>query len=184
MRRILLIAVLALFGTAISGLFQSTTQVFPRVNSSRRVEVNAKTVTPLAPGQNYVVDLTQRGVKYEFNHQAGKIDLRRVRVRTVGGEVAIDSFLKTLISTDMLATFRYTSQSFSLGILPPDNPRTVDEHNFSAGYRWNFVPPIKMFADVREKLTARLCLIACAATGRVPKKTDSPNVLVSWTESN
>jgi hypothetical protein len=135
MRRILLIVVLALCGTAMSGLSQSTTQIFPRMNSSRRVEVNAKTITPLAPGKNYVVDLTQRGVKYEFNHQAGKIDLRRVRVRTASGEVAIDSFLKTLIPTDMLPRFRYTSQSFSLGTLPPiiRNPSTNTTSTLDSG---------------------------------------------------
>ena len=42
--------------------------------------------------EQYVVDLTQRGVKYEFDPKAGQIDFSRVMVRTANGEFAIGPF--------------------------------------------------------------------------------------------
>lgn len=84
----------------------------------RRIQVNARTITALAPGKKYVVDLNQRGVRYVFDHKAGQIDFSRVTVRTTRGEVAISSFLETRFIKDRFAGFKYTSQAFSLGTVP------------------------------------------------------------------
>jgi hypothetical protein len=89
--------------------------------------VNTGTITALAPGKNYIVDLTQRGVVYEFSHQAGPIDFSRVKVRTAQGEVAISSFLENTFLKGKLAGFKYKSQAFSLATRQPGtvkNPPT------------------------------------------------------------
>jgi hypothetical protein len=71
------------------------------------------------PGTVFIVDLTQRGVIYEFDPQAGQIDFNRIKVRTSRGEVAIGSFLETTFLKDKLAGFKYMSQPFSLATRPP-----------------------------------------------------------------
>jgi hypothetical protein len=83
----------------------------------RRIAVDRQTIAVLPRDKKYVIDLTQRGVVYRF--QAGsRIDFSRVTVRTARGEVAIGAFLKKMIPPSKLATFKYTSQSFSLGTRP------------------------------------------------------------------
>jgi hypothetical protein len=117
MKRILIIAMLVAFAQMASG-FSPMPQTSPVPASLRRIEVNAKTITALAPGKNYIVDLTQRGVIYEFSSQADQIDFSRVRVRTTQGEVSIGSFMETTLLKDKLPGFNYKSQAFSLGTLP------------------------------------------------------------------
>jgi hypothetical protein len=117
MKRFVIIATLIALAQMASG-FSPMPQTFPGENTLRRIDVNAKTITALAPGKNYIVDLTQRGVIYEFSPQAGQIDFSRVRVRTAQGEVAIGSFLETTYLKDKLAGFKYASQAFSLETLP------------------------------------------------------------------
>jgi hypothetical protein len=89
----------------------------------RRVQVNAQTIKSLPGGKSYVVDLTQRGVKHEFDPQAGQIDFKRVVVRTTQGEVAIGSFLEKTFLKGELASFKYTSQSFAIIAMPAGTPR-------------------------------------------------------------
>src|SRR5262252_2202398 len=113
MKRIVIIATLVAFAQMAAG-FSPMPQTFPEGTTLRRIDVNTKTITALAPGKNYIVDLTQRGVIYEFSPQAGQIDFNRVRVRTALGESAIGSFLETTFLKDKLAGFKYASQAFSL----------------------------------------------------------------------
>jgi hypothetical protein len=131
MKRIGIIATLVALAQMASG-FSPTPQTSPGPNTLRRIDINTKTITALAPGKNYIVDLTQRGVIYEFSPQVGQIDFSRVRVRTAQGEVAIGSFLETTYLKDKLAGFKYKSQAFSLATRPPgtlQNP-PADTSNF------------------------------------------------------
>lgn len=91
----------------------------------RRIQVSAQTIRALTRTSKYVVDLTQRGVKYEFETSAGQIDFSRVLVRTGQGEVAISAFLEKIAPKDKLATFKYASRSFSLGTRPPGTPHVL-----------------------------------------------------------
>jgi hypothetical protein len=116
MRRIHFVpAIMLVLSALIFGYSQSPPN---RQSALRRIPVNARTINTLPSGKNYVVDLTQRGVKYEFDTQAGQIDLRRVTVRTARGEVAIGAFLQAGLLRERLAGFRYTSRSFSLATGP------------------------------------------------------------------
>ena len=118
MKRIVIVATLIAFAQMASG-FSPMPQTFPGGTTLRRIQVNAQTITALAPGKNYVVDLTQRGVVYEFSPQAGQIDFSRVRVRTAQGEVAIDTFIEKTLPKDKLAEFKYKSQAFGIATRPP-----------------------------------------------------------------
>lgn len=98
---------------------QSTSSVTVRQTARatiplRSIQVNARTIAALPSGKKYVVDLTQRGVVYEFNSQTSQIDFSRVVVRTAKGEVAIESFLKSTFLKVKLVGFTFGSQSFSL----------------------------------------------------------------------
>jgi hypothetical protein len=117
MRRFTGIAALTLFALAISGLSQSP-QTSPRENSLRRFQVSARTVLALASGKKYVVDLTQRGVKYEFDSKSGQIDFSRIVIRTARGDVTMASFLDSMIPKDSLTWFKYSSHSFSVQTVP------------------------------------------------------------------
>ncbi len=121
MKRIMILATLVVFAQITAGFSMPAPQTFPRAtkHTLRRIDVNAKTITALPSGKYYIVDLTQRGVVYEFSHQTGQIDLRRVRVRTAKGEVAIGSFLKTTFLKGNLSGFKYKSQAFSLATTQP-----------------------------------------------------------------
>jgi hypothetical protein len=133
MKRIVIIATLVVFAQIAAGFALPAPQTFPRAIALRRIDVNAKTITALAPGKNYIVDLTQGGVVYEFSHQAGAIDLSRVKVRTAKGEISIGSYLETTFLKDKLAGFKYKSQAFSLATRQPGtvkNP-TTGISNFS-----------------------------------------------------
>jgi hypothetical protein len=77
---------IAFFSPAASQTTRSTAQ-------PRQFQVNAKTITTLPNGEMYVLDLTKRGVRYDFDPGAGQIDLSRVVVRTAKGEVTIANFL-------------------------------------------------------------------------------------------
>lgn len=63
----------------------------------KRVQVNARTITALPSAKKYVVDLTQRGVVYEFDSKTNRIDFSRVMVRTARGEVTISSYLERVL---------------------------------------------------------------------------------------
>ncbi len=115
MRRPMISAALVAVALTVAGFSQSPFSTFPRGTSLRRTQVSAQTIAALPSGKNYVVDLTQRGVVYKFDPQAGQIDFSRVRVRTAQGEVAIGSFLQKRIPREKLSTFRYTSNFFLLG---------------------------------------------------------------------
>lgn len=119
MKRIVIVATLVVFTQIVAGFSLPAPQTFPKATTHRRIEVNTKTITSLAPGKNYTVDLTQRGVVYEFSHQAGQIDFSRVNVRTDRGEVAIGSFLETTFLKGKSAGFKYKSQAFSLATRQP-----------------------------------------------------------------
>ena len=81
----------------------------------KRVQVNAQTITELPRGKKVVVDLTKRGLVYEFDAGAGQIDFNRVVVRTARGEKTVGSLLQTMFPKDRLPAFKYTTQSFRLG---------------------------------------------------------------------
>jgi hypothetical protein len=140
MKRILIIATLVVFAQVVAGFSQTATQTFPGTPTLRRVyritnvRANASGVpTAGVPGTVFIVDLTQRGVIYEFDTQAGQIDFNRIKVRTALGEVAIGSFLENTFLKDKLAGFKYKSQAFSLATRPPgtlQNPPTGTS-NFS-----------------------------------------------------
>jgi len=99
------------------GSFSSAAPQAP-TTTLRRIAVNSQAVEVLPKDKKYVVDLTQRGVVYRFHPGSGQIDFSRVVVRTARGEIAIGPFLKRIIPKDKLATFKYASQSFSLGTRP------------------------------------------------------------------
>jgi hypothetical protein len=135
MKRIVIIATLVVFAQIVAGLSQPASQTFPGTPTLRRVfritnvRANASGVPTVGvPGGSiFIVDLTQRGVIYEFDPQAGQIDFNRIKVRTARGEFAIGSFLETTFLKDKLAGFKYTSQPFSLATRPPgtlQNPPT------------------------------------------------------------
>ena len=113
MKRMMIIATLVAFAQMASG-FSPMPQTFPGGTTLRRIQVNAQTITALPSGKNYIVDLTQRGVIYEFSPQAGQIDFGRVRVRTAQDEVAIGTFIEKTLPKDKLAGFKYKSQAFGL----------------------------------------------------------------------
>jgi hypothetical protein len=121
MKRIMIVATLVVFAQISAGFSMPAPQTFPGATklNLRRINVNAKTITALTPDKNYIVDLTQRGVVYEFSHQTGQIDLSRVRVRTANGEVPIGSYLETTFLKGKLTGFKYKSQAFSLAITQP-----------------------------------------------------------------
>lgn len=93
----------------------------------RRIQVNASSITSLAKGKKYVVNLTQRGVKYEFDHKAGKIDFNRITIRTANGNLTLASFLQKNFSKEQLAGFNVNSHSFTLGTRLPDTVPPVDQ---------------------------------------------------------
>jgi hypothetical protein len=130
LRRIQIVTVVALILAALIFAYSQAPLPSPQkgqATTPRRIQVNSQTITALPSGRKYVVDLTKRGVKYEFDPKAGQIDFSRVMVRTDRGEVTIGSFLGTLIPKDKVAAFRYTSQSFRLGTQPTrtlPSPRT------------------------------------------------------------
>lgn len=135
MKRILVIATLVVLAQAIAA-FSQLLQTFPRSTSFRRINVSAQTISLLPARGNYLVDLTQRGVVYEFSSQDGPIDFSRVRVRTAHGEVAIGSFLDTKFPIADLREFRLGSQAFSLGTRPPG---TVQPLTRALGFSCNEV---------------------------------------------
>jgi hypothetical protein len=142
MRRVILAALVA-FALSGAGFSESALQTPGGTTTFRRIQVNARTITSLRIGKKYVVDLTRRGVKYEFGPEAGQIDFRRVVVRTAQGDIAIGvflekTFLKDKFLKDELSGFKYASQSFILGTpvsrtppAVPTSPSTVKE--FSCG---------------------------------------------------
>ena len=143
MKRIVIIATFVVFAQIVAGFSQPALQTFPGTPALRRVfritnvRANAFGVPLIGmPGGTiYIVDLTQRGVIYEFDPQAGQIDFNRVKVRTARGEVVVGSFLETTFLKDKLAGFKYKSQPFSLATRPPgtlQNPPTGTS-NFNCG---------------------------------------------------
>jgi hypothetical protein len=130
MRRIMILLAVVVLAQAIGGFSLTLAQTETRGTTTalRRIPVNAQTVTALPRGKNYVVDLTQRGVVYEFDSKSGQIDFARVRVRTTRGEVTMGSYLETRFPKDSLkgklAGFKYKTQSFTLGTRPPGTLQT------------------------------------------------------------
>lgn len=117
MKRILIIATLVALAQAVAA-FSQVLQTFPKSTSVRSINVSAQTISLLPASANYIVDLTRRGVAYEFSPQGGLIDFSRVRIRTPHGEFAIGSFLDTRFPRDKLREFKLGSQAFSLGTRP------------------------------------------------------------------
>jgi hypothetical protein len=118
MRRMQIVALTALILTALIFAYSQTPQTPGATAALQSIQVNARTITALRKGKKYVVDLTRRGVKYEFDSKTSRIDFNRVMVRTAQGEVALGSFLEKTFLKDELAAFKYTSQRFSLGTGP------------------------------------------------------------------
>lgn len=81
----------------------------------KRVQVNAQTITALPSGKKYVVDLTQRGVVYEFDSKTNWIDFSRVMVRTARGKVTIASYLEKTLAPGKLPSIKNSSLSLVLG---------------------------------------------------------------------
>ena len=129
MRRIMIIATFVAFAQAMGGFSPAPSQTPRTATTLRRIQVNTKTITALPRGKKYVVDLTQRGVKYEFDPSAGQIDFSRVMIRTARGEFAISSFLERKLLKDKLAGFKYAAQSFSLGSPPAGTPQRTPTKN-------------------------------------------------------
>ena len=78
-----------------AGFSTSGYQLGGSTNSSvRQVRVNALSVRQLPPDKQYIIDLTSKGVVYEFDPTAGRIDFARVVVRTAAGDQAIGSWLE------------------------------------------------------------------------------------------
>ena len=120
MRRITFFAIPIFFALALVGFSPAASQS-PRTKSmQRRIQVNAQTIKALGLRKNYVVDLTKRGVFYQFDSKSREIDFSRVRVRTAKGEVAISSYLERFLHDlkDKVPGFKFTYQSFSLGTQP------------------------------------------------------------------
>lgn len=141
MRRVIFIATVVAFAQGVGGFsppaLQTPTTTTTRV-TVRSVQVNSQTITALRKGKKYVADLTQRGVRYEFDAKR-RVDFSRVMVRTAQGEEPIGSFLRKVSLKNALTGFN-TSQSFSIGTRPaepgptlsPDTrPHTLTATNFT-----------------------------------------------------
>jgi hypothetical protein len=112
------------FALVLAGAASVLSQSPSSIRTVRRIQVNAQTITALPRSNSYVVDLTQRGVKYEFDPKGGHIDFNRVKVRTVQGEMAIGTFLETKILRGTLVGFKWTSQPFSIRTRPAGTLQT------------------------------------------------------------
>lgn len=119
-RRITFFAIPIFFALALAGFSPAASQSPRTTSMQRRIQVNAQTIKALGPRKTYVVDLTKRGVFYQFDSKSREIDFSRVRVRTANGEVAIRSYLERFLHDlkDQLPGFNFTYQSFSLGTQP------------------------------------------------------------------
>ena len=87
------------------------TPVHRTATTLRHILVNARTV----------VDLTKRGVSYDFDPKKRPIDLTRVRVRTDKGAVAISSWLETKFKNKLAG---WDSRPFSIGTRPTGTQTT------------------------------------------------------------
>src|SRR5687768_17359462 len=61
---------------------------------SRQVRVTAASVAQVPVGKSYVIEVKQKGVAYDFDPSAGRINYARVVVRTATGDVPIGTFIK------------------------------------------------------------------------------------------
>jgi hypothetical protein len=113
MNRIIIMCAIAT--VMLGGFFQASSQRRTTTSRLQRIQVNARTITTLPTSKKYVVDLTRRGVKYEFDPKMGQIDFGRVVVRTAQGEVAIDTLLEKIFPKAESPSFKFSSQSFILG---------------------------------------------------------------------
>ncbi len=130
MRRIIFIATVVTFVQGVGG-FQQVPQTSTAITTLRSIRVNAQTISALPKGKKYVVDLTQRGVRYEFDAKS-RVDFTRVMVKTAQGEVPIGTYLKKVPFKSALTGFKYTSQPFSIGTKPATatlNPNTDNRPN-------------------------------------------------------
>lgn len=88
---------------------QVDSQTAARSATIKRVQVNAQTIKAVPSSKRYVVDLTQRGVTYEFD---AKTDLSRVMVRTSQGAVALRPWVEKTFLKGKFSGLKWTSQSF------------------------------------------------------------------------
>jgi len=121
MKKLGALAVSILFALTLVSLSSVVPQTTRPTTTLRHIQVTAKTIGALPSDKEYLLDLTKRGVKYEFDPKAGAIDFNRIKVRTVRGESAIKTFLEKLFLKDKFAGFKYSSQSFTIGT-PPTGP--------------------------------------------------------------
>jgi hypothetical protein len=131
MRRIQIVTVFALILAALIFAYSQVPRPSPQrgeATTLRRIQVNARTITALPNGKKYVVDLTKRGVKYEFDPKAGQIDFSRVMVRTARGEVTIGSFLEKVLPKDKMPALKDTSLSFIIGTRATGTVQTLPTH--------------------------------------------------------
>jgi hypothetical protein len=73
------------------------------VSQIRRIQVNAESLAQLSGGKKYVVDLTQRGVIYDFDSKTRSLDFTRVVIRTAKGEIPMSSWLEKNFAKTELA---------------------------------------------------------------------------------
>ncbi len=160
MRRIQIVTVFALILATLIFAFSQTPTPSPQRGGAatlRRIQVNAKAVSALPKGKKYVVDLTQRGVKYEFDPKAGQMDFSRVMVRTARGDVTMASFLEKFIPKDKLAGFKYSSQSFSLGTRLPGTVQTPFPNTSKITICSGFVCTCSTESECQDLLDSRIC---------------------------
>lgn len=83
-----LVAALGLAVVALAG------PAWVQAASHREIRITSSDIGRLPVGKNYFVDLTRRGVIYDFDSTARPIDFTRVTVRTAKGDVAMETWLK------------------------------------------------------------------------------------------
>ncbi len=149
MKRIMILATVVAFALTVAGFAQSALQTFPRGSSYRRIQVNPNTIKALVPGKKLVVDLTQRGVIYEFNPQGRQLDFSRLTIRTIEGELTFGSLLERTVPTDKLSRFGLSSQSFIVGTRATGTLQ----------------PPSRDTTDFDNKLSFQCGSISCQCTG-------------------
>jgi hypothetical protein len=77
------------------------------------VKVTSKTVSALRAGTSYTVDLSRRGVVYEFSPADGPIDFSKILVRSAAGQQPIGTYLSRTFGSGLRVGWR--TSAFQLG---------------------------------------------------------------------
>lgn len=62
-----------------------------------KLVITADDIARIRNGKFYIIDLTRRGVIYEFDSRSKRIDFNKVKVRMKEGDVLIETLLKKLL---------------------------------------------------------------------------------------